>query len=118
MRSKQDRVPWILSACLVMKCSMRAWNSIRDPKASLNLVAAAQAALGDQAFSPHRGPPGVAALVVSPFPGFSLRLIRRRGPVAGRRADVLDIRELIRRVQMGEGDRGVARDLGVSRKTV
>jgi transposase len=31
---------------------------------------------------------------------------------------VLDIRELIRRVQMGEGDRRVARDLGVSRKTV
>jgi transposase len=31
---------------------------------------------------------------------------------------VLDIRELIRRVQLGEGDRRVARDLGVSRKTV
>ena len=38
--------------------------------------------------------------------------------MAGRRADVLDIRELIRRVQLGEGDRQVARDLGVSRKTV
>jgi transposase len=31
---------------------------------------------------------------------------------------VLDIRELIRRLQLGEGDRRVARDLGVSRKTV
>jgi transposase len=31
---------------------------------------------------------------------------------------VLDIRELIRRVHLGEGDRRVARDLGVSRKTV
>ena len=31
---------------------------------------------------------------------------------------MLDIRELIRRVQMGEKDRRVARDLGVNRKTV
>ena len=38
--------------------------------------------------------------------------------MAGRRADVLDIRELIRRVQLGEGDRQIARDLQVSRKTV
>jgi len=38
--------------------------------------------------------------------------------LAGRRADVLEIRELIRRVQLGEGDRQIARDLQVSRKTV
>jgi len=31
---------------------------------------------------------------------------------------VLDIRELIRRVQLGEADRQIARDLQVSRKTV
>lgn len=38
--------------------------------------------------------------------------------MAGRRADVLEIRELIRRVQLGEPDRRIARDLQVSRKTV
>jgi DNA-binding NarL/FixJ family response regulator len=31
---------------------------------------------------------------------------------------VLEIRELIRRVQLGETDRQIARDLQVSRKTV
>ena len=38
--------------------------------------------------------------------------------MAGRRADVLDIREVIRRLQLGERDRRIARDLRVSRKTV
>ena len=38
--------------------------------------------------------------------------------MAGRRADVLDIREVIRRLQLGERDRQIARDLQVSRKTV
>jgi transposase len=38
--------------------------------------------------------------------------------VAGRRADVLDIREIIRRLQVGEHDRRIARDLGASRKTI
>jgi transposase len=38
--------------------------------------------------------------------------------VAGRRADVLDVREILRRLQVGEGDREVSRDLHVSRKTV
>lgn len=38
--------------------------------------------------------------------------------MAGRRADVLDIREVIRRLQLGEWDRRIARDLQVSRKTV
>jgi transposase len=38
--------------------------------------------------------------------------------VAGRRADVLDIREMVRRFQAGDGDRRIARDLGASRKTV
>jgi hypothetical protein len=31
---------------------------------------------------------------------------------------VLDIREMVRRLQAGDGDRRIARDLGVSRKTV
>jgi transposase len=38
--------------------------------------------------------------------------------VAGRRKDVLDVRELIRRVRLGDGVRRVARDMRVSRKTV
>jgi transposase len=38
--------------------------------------------------------------------------------VAGRRADVLDIREMLRRFQAGDGDRRIARDMGASRKTV
>jgi DNA-binding NarL/FixJ family response regulator len=38
--------------------------------------------------------------------------------LAGRRVSVLDVRELIRRLQLGEGDRPIARDLQLSRKTV
>ena len=38
--------------------------------------------------------------------------------MAGRRSPVTDIRELIRRMQWGEPDRRIARDLGVSRNTV
>jgi hypothetical protein len=38
--------------------------------------------------------------------------------VAGRRADVLDIREMLRRFQAGDGDRRIARDLSAIRKTV
>jgi len=38
--------------------------------------------------------------------------------VAGRRRDVLDIREILRRLQLGQGHRAIARDLGTSRKTV
>ena len=38
--------------------------------------------------------------------------------MAGRRTDVLDVRELIRRIGLGDGIRRVARDMGVSRKTV
>lgn len=38
--------------------------------------------------------------------------------MAGRRSDVLDIREILRRLQLGERDRRIARDLQVSRKTV
>lgn len=38
--------------------------------------------------------------------------------MAGRRADVLDIREMLRRFQAGDGDRRIARDVGASRKTV
>jgi hypothetical protein len=39
------------------------------------------------------------------------------GTLAGRRADVLEMRQLIRRV-LGETDRRIVRDLQVSRKTV
>lgn len=45
-------------------------------------------------------------------------LICTEGAVAGRRADVLDIRELVRCLQAGDTDRRVARDLGLARKTV
>lgn len=38
--------------------------------------------------------------------------------MAGRRSPVTDIRELIRRLQLGEPDRRIARDLGLSRNTV
>src|SRR5438034_1370912 len=38
--------------------------------------------------------------------------------MAGRRSPVTDIREILRRLQLGEPDRRVARDLGISRNTV
>jgi len=38
--------------------------------------------------------------------------------MAGRRSPVTDIRELLRRLQLGEPDRRVARDLEISRNTV
>jgi transposase len=38
--------------------------------------------------------------------------------VAGRRSPVTDIREILRRLQLGEPDRRIARDLDVSRNTV
>ena len=38
--------------------------------------------------------------------------------MAGRRSPVTDIRELLRRVQLDEPDRRIARDLGISRNTV
>ncbi|PYN91835.1 MAG: IS21 family transposase [Candidatus Rokuibacteriota bacterium] len=38
--------------------------------------------------------------------------------MAGRRSPVTDIREILRRLQVGEPDRRIARDLGVSRNTV
>jgi transposase len=38
--------------------------------------------------------------------------------VAGRRSPVTDIREILRRLQLGEPNRRVARDLGISRNTV
>jgi hypothetical protein len=37
--------------------------------------------------------------------------------MAGRRSPVTDIRELLRRLQLGEPDRRIARDLGISRNT-
>jgi hypothetical protein len=38
--------------------------------------------------------------------------------MSGRRADMLDMREILRRVRLGESDRAIAKALGVSRKTV
>jgi len=38
--------------------------------------------------------------------------------VAGRRSPATDIREILRRLQLGEPDRRIARDLGISRNTV
>lgn len=38
--------------------------------------------------------------------------------MAGRRSAVTDVREILRRLQLGEPDRRIARDLGVSRNTV
>ena len=38
--------------------------------------------------------------------------------MAGRRSPVTDIREILRRLQQGEPDRRIARDLDISRNTV
>jgi transposase len=38
--------------------------------------------------------------------------------MAGRRCDVLDVREMLRLVRLGESARAVAKGLGVSRNTV
>ena len=38
--------------------------------------------------------------------------------MAGRRCEVTDVREVLRRLQLGESERRVARDLGLSRNTV
>ena len=38
--------------------------------------------------------------------------------MAGGRSPVTDVREILRRLQVGEPDRRIARDLGVSRNTV
>jgi transposase len=38
--------------------------------------------------------------------------------MAGRRKSVLDVREMVRRLRLGEGDRRIARDLATSRNTV
>ncbi len=38
--------------------------------------------------------------------------------MAGRRCEVIDVRELLRRLQLGEPDRRIARELGVGRNTV
>lgn len=38
--------------------------------------------------------------------------------MAGRRTDVLDIREIIRRFRLEQGDRAIARETGIDRKTV
>lgn len=38
--------------------------------------------------------------------------------MAGRRCDVLDVREMLRRLRLGQSARAVAKGLGVSRNTV
>ena len=38
--------------------------------------------------------------------------------MAGRRIRVLDVRELVRRLRLGESDRQVAQGVGVNRRTV
>jgi len=38
--------------------------------------------------------------------------------MAGRRVDVLDLREMLRRLRLGESARTIAKDLGSSRNTV
>ena len=38
--------------------------------------------------------------------------------MSGRRADMWDIREILRRVRLGESDRAIVKAVGVSRKTV
>ena len=38
--------------------------------------------------------------------------------MVGRRSPVTDIREILRRLHLGEPDRRIARDLGISRNTV
>ncbi len=38
--------------------------------------------------------------------------------MSGRRSNVLDIREVLRRVRLGESDRAIAEALAISRKTV
>jgi hypothetical protein len=48
--------------------------------------------------------------VVIPFP--------EEVAMAGRRREVTDVRELIRRLRLGETDRRIARDLSMSRNTV
>jgi hypothetical protein len=42
----------------------------------------------------------------------------REDAMAGRRCDVLDVREMLRRLRLGESARTIARDLGSSRNTV
>src|SRR5512143_1565726 len=43
---------------------------------------------------------------------------RMRSRSSGRRCDVLDVREMLRRLRLGESARAVAKGLGVSRNTV
>src|SRR5262245_36020175 len=46
------------------------------------------------------------------------QIVPQGGAMAGRRSPVTDVRELVRRLRMGEPDRRIARDLGMSRNTV
>src|SRR5262249_20345091 len=73
----------------------------------------------------HTEPPEAGAgadslrrsMVVASSGGDS-NLSPKGGAMAGRRSPVTDIRELVRRLRMGEPDRRIARDLGMSRNTV
>jgi hypothetical protein len=61
-------------------------------------------AMGARRFSPNRGHLELAVTPRIVSPG--------RGAVADRRTDVLDVRELIRKVGLGDGVRPEARDMG------
>jgi len=83
--------------------------------------------IGGQGFSPDRGPPVFARSGATPRPLLppstgpgtpAADSDSAEGAVAGRRRDVLDVREILRRLQLGQGDRAIARDLSLSRKTV
>src|SRR5262249_8010675 len=73
----------------------------------------------------HTEPPEAGAgadslrrsMVVASSGGDS-NLSPKGGAMAERRSPVTDVRELVRRLRMGEPDRRIARDLGVSRNTV
>ena len=59
---------------------------------------------------------GVTPMAHAPWGGIDFPLTEVA--MAGRRSPVTDIREILRRVQLGEPDRRIARDLGVGRNTV
>jgi transposase len=53
-----------------------------------------------------------------PPSGPALTVVSRRDAMAGRRCDVLDVREMLKRLRQGQSARRVARELATSRNTV
>jgi len=70
----------------------------------------------------YSAPPRTIPLVRNPIPRHSperiFHLLRRGGAMAGRRMDVLDIREMVRRFKLGQSDRQVAGEVGSNRRSV